>query len=351
MQKNKTILVIRTTAMGDVAMTVPVVEQFLSQNENVNIVFLTSKRFDSFFRYIKHGVVVETIDLHGEYSGIKGIIRMYKDLTSKYEIDEIIDLQVKIYSIILSFIFRILKGVKTIRLDKGKAEKREIIRRSNKLKRNLPKMLYRYADTLRKSGFCMDFTEIPYTNRKEPLPKDFSFLAGEHLIGFSPFASFVGKQIPSTTVRSVIELLISRMPNYKILIFGGGRYEKMFGESLESFYTDHVYSAIGKIDLSSEMDLMSNLEAMITMDSSAQHICSLLGVKVVTIWGATQPLTGFLGYALNEEKNVISCNLDCSPCSVYGDKPCYKGTSACLSQITAESIVNKVISLIESSQE
>ncbi len=345
-KKIKTILVIRTTAMGDVAMTVPVVNQFMEQNSDVRIVFLTSSPFKPFFRYLSGSITIETADFHGVHSGFKGIVKLYKELSSKYDIDVILDLQVKLYSLVMSLLFKVFSGVSTIRLDKGKKDKKEITRRNNKIRRQLPKMLFRYADVFKSAGFDFDFKEIPYSHR-ETIPEKYSFLDGEKLIGVSPLASFEGKQLPLPLLRSVIERLIERLPEYKLLIFGGGRYEKMVGDSLESFYKGHVFSTIGKMNISLEMDLMSNLDLMISMDSSAQHVCSLLGTKVLTIWGATQPMTGFLGYSLSDE-NVLTIAMDCSPCSVYGNKECYMGDRPCLSTMTAEQIVGKVEQLIGS---
>lgn len=343
-KKIESVLVIRTSAMGDVAMTVPVIEQFKMQNPGIKIVVLTSPAFVPFFRYLDN-VIIEVCELHGRHEGIKGIYCLYRELTSKYKFDCILDLQVKLYSILLKLFFKI-GGVPVYILNKGKSEKIQVTRRKNKVKVQLQKMVFRYASVFKEAGFDFDFKEIPYPRRREAIPERFSFLEGEHLIGFSPLASFEGKQLPLPIVRSTVEQLIQRFPLYKIVIFGGGRYEKMVGDSLESFYSGSVYSTIGKMNIPLEMDLMSNLDLMISMDSSAQHICALLGVNVLSIWGATHPYTGFLGYGHTMENNAITLNLDCSPCSVYGDRACYRGNRPCMTELTAETIVNRVASTL-----
>jgi len=344
-KKIETALVIRTSAMGDVAMTVPVIEQFKLQNPGVKLVVLTSPAFVPFFRYLDN-ITVEVCELHGRHEGIRGIYRLYKELSSKYRFDSILDLQVKLYSRLLKMFFG-FRRVPIYMLDKGKKEKNQVTRQKNKNKVQLQKMVFRYASVFKAAGLNFDFLETPYLRRMEPMPEKYSFLEGERLIGFSPLASFEGKQLPLKIVRSLTEQLIERFPQYKIVVFGGGRYEKMVGDSLESFYPGFVYSTIGKMNIPLEMDLMSNLDIMISMDSSAQHICALLGVKVLSVWGATHPYTGFLGYSHTMEKNAITLDLDCSPCSVYGDKPCYRGNRPCMYGLTAEIIADRVAKALE----
>ncbi|WP_148296696.1 glycosyltransferase family 9 protein [Porphyromonas cangingivalis] len=44
--------------------------------------------------------------------------------------------------------------------------------------------------------------------------------------------------------------------------------------------------------LSAEIDEISTLECMVSMDSANQHIASLVSTPVVSLWGATHPAAG-----------------------------------------------------------
>ena len=77
---------------------------------------------------------------------------------------------------------------------------------------------------------------------------------------------------------------------------------------------------------------MSHLDVMLSMDSANMHLASLTGIPVVSVWGATHPMAGFLGYNQDPE-NVIQIDLECRPCSIYGNKPCQRGDYACLQNI------------------
>ena len=89
------------------------------------------------------------------------------------------------------------------------------------------------------------------------------------------------------------------------------------------------------------MELISNLDLMVSMDSSALHMSSLVGVPVVSVWGATHPFAGFYGFG-QDPSLAVQLDMACRPCSVYGNKPCLYGTYACMSGIPPETIVEKV---------
>ena len=97
----------------------------------------------------------------------------------------------------------------------------------------------------------------------------------------------------------------------------------------------------GKHRLDHELALISRLDVFLCMDSANMHFASLVGTKVISIWGATHPYAGFYGYKQPYDL-AIQADLPCRPCSTYGNKPCYRGDWACLSQITAEQIVRKI---------
>ena len=90
---------------------------------------------------------------------------------------------------------------------------------------------------------------------------------------------------------------------------------------------------------------MSHLDAMVSMDSANMHMASLVNCPVVSIWGATHPYAGFVGWGQKEE-NFVQLDMPCRPCSIYGSKPCLRGDYACLSGIAPEVIADKVENLL-----
>jgi ADP-heptose:LPS heptosyltransferase len=90
---------------------------------------------------------------------------------------------------------------------------------------------------------------------------------------------------------------------------------------------------------------MSHLNAMISMDSANMHLASLVGVPVVSVWGATHPYAGFMGWK-QSPVNAVQLDMPCRPCSVFGQKPCRRKDGACLRGIMPERVIEKVEKLL-----
>ena len=108
-----------------------------------------------------------------------------------------------------------------------------------------------------------------------------------------------------------------------------------------AFQYPRVKSVVGRYSLDNELALISRLDVLLCMDSANMHFASLVDTKVISVWGATHPYAGFYGYH-QDPKNAVQLDLPCRPCSVFGQKPCFRGDWACMTQITPEMVVKKV---------
>jgi ADP-heptose:LPS heptosyltransferase len=98
------LLVIRTSAMGDVALVAPVLAGIRSQHPDIEIVLLTRPVFKPFFNSI-NGIMFFFPDLKSRHKGLAGIYRLFGDLKNQFEFDAIIDLHDVLRSKILRFLF------------------------------------------------------------------------------------------------------------------------------------------------------------------------------------------------------------------------------------------------------
>jgi ADP-heptose:LPS heptosyltransferase len=80
---------------------------------------------------------------------------------------------------------------------------------------------------------------------------------------------------------------------------------------------------------------------MLSMDSANMHLVSLVGVPVISIWGATHPYLGFYGFRQSID-DAVQIDLDCRPCSVFGNKPCRRGDYACLNYIDSDIVIQQL---------
>ncbi|MFC7348587.1 glycosyltransferase family 9 protein [Chryseobacterium zhengzhouense] len=318
------ILAYRFSAFGDVAMTVPVFREFLEQNPNVEIVMVSRNNFESLFADIPN-VIFHGIDLD-EYKGFLGIRRLGKELLKKYNPDYVADLHDVIRSKILDKIY-VRKGLKVFKINKGKEEKENLTNVWNLEKFQLKKTVERYADVFRDMGFKVD---LSHQLRPQVIQK-----SG---IGFAPFAQHKGKMLPLEKSYELVKILAQKNTIY---FFGGGKKET---ETLESWEQQipNTKSLAGKLNLSEELNRIAQLEVMISMDSANMHLASVVGTRCVSVWGATHPYAGFLGFGQSEDDVVQIKDLTCRPCSVFGDKECYRGDWACLEEINVQQIIDKI---------
>ena len=98
---------------------------------------------------------------------------------------------------------------------------------------------------------------------------------------------------------------------------------------------------MGKLNLERELMLISYLDVMLSMDSANMHLASLVQVPVISIWGATHPSLGFYGFNQDLD-NAIQIDIECRPCSVYGDLPCQREDYACLERISEDMVVSRI---------
>ncbi len=336
------ILIIRLSALGDVAMTVPVITQLVAQNPEQNVVILTKSNMKGLFEDIK-GIQIVAPDFKKDYIGIFGILKLFLFLRRNFNITKIIDLHNVLRTKILTFLFAVCL-IKTFRIEKGRNEKQKLTRQKNKIRTQLKHSTTRYADVLYKAGYKFNLTHNFKTPIQAPvtdLIQLFKLNTADKKIGIAPFAFHKQKMYPLEKMEKVIAEL--NKYNLRIYIFGGGTNEKITAEEWQNKY-DKVTSLIGKIKMADEIKIINSLNLMITMDSANMHLAALTNTKIISIWGATHHFAGFSAYT-ETDKNIIiqQDNIDCRPCSVFGNKKCYKKTIECLTSINEEIIINQII--------
>ena len=335
----KKLLIIRFSALGDVAMTIPITYSLARQNPDLEIVFLSKPSLTKLFFNAPKNFKLVTIDVKGRHKGITGLTRLFLEL-KKENFDIVVDLHSVLRSHFLTKLFRLI-GIKTATIHKGRAEKERLAHRHNKHLKQLSTSFDRYLKTIHEAGidFRPDFTSIFEGGKGDlSLLQDFLPPKTEKWIGIAPFAKHTGKIYPIEKMEEIVSLLSRE--TVKIFLFGGGNHEKGILDKWADHYPN-VICTIGKIDMEKELILMSHLDGMITMDSGNMHLASLVNCPVISIWGATHPFAGFYGWKQSKE-NAIQIDLSCRPCSVFGNKACYKGDYACLNQIEPTSIVRQV---------
>ena len=343
MEKPTHILVIRLSAMGDVAMTVPVLRVLAQTYPELKITILSRPFFKPFFEEIPNLDFLEA-DVYGEHSrfGLVKLANEAKDLG----IDAVADLHNVIRSKIITKYLK-FKGIETATIDKGRAEKKALIAAKGKKISQLKSTHQRYADVFEKLGFPIDLKQFSAPSQKRLTPKLNGLIGVEpkKIIGIAPFAAHQSKMYPLSLMAEVINKL-DETDKYRIFLFGGGKKEIKLLKKLENPFAN-VTNVAGKLTFEEELALISNLDLMLSMDSGNGHLAAMYGVPVVTLWGVTHPFAGFVPFNQPENNQLMADRekYPLIPTSIYGNKfPKEYGET--MKTINPEIIVQKVRELL-----
>ncbi len=342
MQAPGHIIVIRFSAMGDVAMAVPVVKALLLQHPQLQVTFVSNAFLAPLFAGIDrcHFFAAST---KGEHKGVTGLWKLFQTIKKGKRNYVVADLHNVLRSTILTSFFR-LSALRVATIDKGREEKKSLTAKEGKKMHQLPTSHERYAAVFSTLGFSINLQDhLPATSTTIPAAIQMQLSTGKKLVGVAPFAQHREKMYPLPKMKLFLEQLVAK-EHVALLFFGAPGKE---AELLQG-WAEEIPSSLnvaGKISFAEELLVIGKLNMMISMDSANMHLASLYAVPVLSIWGATHPFAGFYGWQQDEE-NIVQADLYCRPCSVFGNKPCYRGDHACMHLISSAMLIDKATMIL-----
>ena len=334
MNEKKSILIVRLSALGDVAMTVPAVYSLAERYPALDICVLTRPFFAQLFVNRRQNVRIVEADLDGRHRGMRGMFRLLR-LLSSYNFDCVADFHNVLRSWVVDAFF-MLCGKRVVMVDKQRRMRRKVLSGGGEQMN----FVDRYVRVLERLGYPLELTfRSVFQCRMPELPA----VVRHPAVGIAPFARYKNKTYPLSQMKKAAEILAGM--GASVYLFGGrgkeaeelGRWQNEIGGCV---------SFAGKCTMADELAIMSGLDVMITMDSANQHLASLAGVKVLSVWGSTTPSCGFLGYGQSKD-SLICLNLPCQPCTIAGSDECRLRSFECMAGIEPEDIVQKVKSMIK----
>jgi ADP-heptose:LPS heptosyltransferase len=337
----KRLLIIRFSSLGDVAVAVPVLEALSKQYANhVEITLVSRAEYGDLVESLPFNIRFHAAFFKGKHKGFFGLLKLCQELNDR-KYDLIIDLHDNLRSRIISFLFS-LKGLSYYTVDKGRKEKRALTSRK-KERKTLKPTYRRYMDVFQSAGYSLTaFNAVRPENSIKLFAIERTNLFGEKKriwLGIAPFAKHEWKIYPPEKMEKVVAHF-AQSDKYTLFLFGRGTQELQLIQTWCDRYPRLELHT--EYSLSTELKLMSCLDLMVSMDSANMHLAALAGIPVVSIWGATHPDAGFYGLYQKESNIVQIDDLDCRPCSIYGNKPCYRKDFACMNLIEPEKVINKI---------
>lgn len=205
-----------------------------------------------------------------------------------------------------------------------------------------------YVELLRRAGLI---SEAPGVNAVRLAGADAAREAGFKryaelgvempVVGVSPGAAYGGAKrwLPERFAASAAEL--ARQLGGTVAVFGAGN-EVRLCETVEALARQQgapVRQFGGKTSLAEFIELAAACEVFFANDSGAMHIVSALGVPVVAVFGATDPLrTGPTG----EHARVIQEEVECAPCLLRECPIDHR----CMTRVTVQRVVDEALAML-----
>ncbi|MBN2541766.1 glycosyltransferase family 9 protein [bacterium] len=326
--KYKNILIVRLSSIGDIVITIPVIENLRRNFPEAGITYLTRKEYSPILYNnpnLSKVLVLEPEDL-STTAYIKFCIKL-----RKCGYDLIVDLHNTFRSRLLS---TILTRARSIHVDKKRKDRMKMVY-LKKLDTDI-KMVDLFLNTLTQIGIEPDHInpEIVVAEQdKRKIHEETKTTPGSKAVGIHPYAKWKSKEWGlSNYLRVASEL---SKAGYHVLFFG---------EKPADFDVRNV-DFWGDLSLKKLIDYISINSLYIGNDTGPTHIAAALKIPTIAIFGPTHPSLGFKPTGDNVVKTIHS-GLDCSPCTFHGEEKCKFERYKCMEAIKPERIVDEALNIL-----
>ncbi len=307
--------------MGDVAMLIPTLYAVAEANPNDSFTFLTQPFLTKLLIAPPSNLHVKAIDIKGEQKRFWDVLDYAKQLYFE-NFDAVIDLHCVLRSRMISYIVAARYERRQYSIRKPRKARKAFLNAPQGNRKPVPRMLDVYAKAFRKAGLTVPEEIKPLSIESREVQGD-SFPAYQakyvkniKRIGIAPFASTASKTYDEEQMQAVIREL-SEDGAYYIYLFGGkGEEESKLKEWAEPY--DNVQCLVGSLSLMEELQLIAQLDCMLSMDSANAHLAAMFGTRVVSVWCTTHPLGGFMSLGQQLSDCLTPDESLYPPCSIFG---------------------------------
>lgn len=336
------ILIIQTAFLGDVILSLPLLQILKKNFPSTKIDFLCIPATSQLLK--NNPYVNEVIVYDKRNSGAKGFISLVRKLRSK-KYDLLISPHRSFRTALIS---KLTSARKSISFDKSSMS--FLYDESVKYENNLHE-IQRNLKLLQPAGISENKIVKPelFPGKKESeivskFLSEANIHVSEKFICIAPGSVWFTKRFPKEKFIKVCDLLKDQ--NIKIILTGGDSDKNLCEYIQGSSLNKNIINASGKFSILESAELIRRSSLLISNDSAPMHIANSMGTDVVAIFGATIPEFGFFPYGGRDI--IIETNgLKCRPCSIHGGNECPVNTFICMHEIDEKRIVESVLFLLK----
>lgn len=331
------ILIRSANWVGDAVMSLPAIRSVREGFPDARITILAKEWVAPLFTGNPHIDRVMLYETSGRHNGIKGRLRLVKDLRN-----EKFDLAILLQN---AFEAALLARMAHIRNRVGyDTDGRHFLlthRISAKGKKKVIHQIDYYREILTGAGIAAPH-RIPVLTVSEEQKKaagailcQYQITENQPLFGINPGAAYGNAKRWMPERFAEVSRKMIRQLGMKGVIFGS-RGEKALGEEIASAVGNDVVNLCGKTTLEEALAVISRMRVFITNDSGLMHAAAALGVPLVAIFGSTDDTTTS---PVGSPAICLRHPVPCSPCM----KPeCTKERHMCMEGIETEQVFEAV---------
>ena len=351
----KRIVVLHTAFIGDIILTLPLVQRLRASLPEAHIAFVVIPSVANVLE--NHPAINEVIiyDKHRRDAGLRGILRLARRIR-KGEYDVAIIPHRSLRSSLVGWRSRIPRrigfstsaGVRfftdVVPYDKGM---HEIDRNLSLLKPLGLTFANNELPTLYPSKNDGDVVDAFLKNQKVRITSKGRKGQPAHqdslLVGIAPGSVWNTKRWPKEHFVALTKSLLE--DGHSVVLIGGREDAVLCSEIRNEMEDVSVVNAAGMLSLLQSAELIRRCEVLVSNDSAPMHLATGVRTPVVAIYGATVPAFGF---APRGDHSVVAemDGLSCRPCSIHGGGRCPIKTFVCMKNLTPEIVHTKVLSVV-----
>lgn len=340
------ILIIQTAFLGDVVLTIPliqIVRQFFAFSK-IDLVVLP-RAADLVRTHPDVHQVIE-YDKRGEDKGIAGFLKLLRQIRSQNY-----GLAIVPHRSLRSALLVTLAGI-PIRIGFDKSTGRWLYSKTVRYRQDLHE-IERNISLLEALGIHHHSRELPRlyptlpdVQRVDRVLFDLEVTHLSNMIAIAPGTIWNTKRWLKERYAELAAHLARE--RYEVILIGGEEDKLLCREIQELSGSSRVYSVAGTLSALQSAELIRRCKLLISNDSAPLHFAVAVGTPVVAIFGATVPEFGFAPYG-KYDTVVETLGLSCRPCSIHGSNKCPIKTFECMKAITVEKVHRRAEEVLERS--
>lgn len=328
-------IIVQTGFIGDIALTMFLIEELRSAKPHDKIIFLTTPAgaeiAKAFPRLINEVII---FDKRGKHSGLKGLMHIIRTIREIHA-GSILSLHQSFRTgLMLAFSkIPIRIGYKTASLSFTLTDRFTYQKGIHEIERQ--RILLR--------GIDPDLLPLKNVKRGTELRMHFNAQLGhfkEPIIVIAPGSVWETKKWPPLYFQELIDTLLVKT-SYTISLIGSASDAELCSAIIPKEHEGRVLNLAGTMTLDQTISHIQQSVLLIANDSAPIHLASLVNCPTIAIYGPTHPAFGF--GPLSEQSIVMQKDLPCRPCSIHGQKSCPLGSHACMREIKSQEIAEQAL--------